>query len=115
MPCIKCNLNVKVSNKITENIKTKLGKSIELILRKNESWLMVIFNDDLKMYFRGSKDELVAFIEVKLFVKNDMSNAYPKLISEITKIFCEELDIKPTNVFVKIDETYNWGYDGKML
>ena len=115
MPCIKCNVNVKIPNDIKESIKTKLGKSIEIIPGKSENWLMLVFNDNSKMYFRGRDDVPMAFIDIKLLVRNDVSDAYPELISEITKIFSKELNIESTNIFIKVDETFCWGYDGKML
>lgn len=51
-------INSKISTSLTEaqesEIKTRLGQAIQTIPGKSENWLMVGFEPDYKLYFRGS-------------------------------------------------------------
>ncbi|OPJ64647.1 phenylpyruvate tautomerase MIF-related protein [Clostridium oryzae] len=111
MPCIQTKVNVKISEEKEEVIKSKLGKAIELIPGKSESWLMVSFEDECKLYFKGSKDDKIAFVEVKIFGKAS-DKAYDDLTAAITDILHEELDISPLNIYVKYEEVDHWGWNG---
>lgn len=111
MPCIQTKVNVKIPKDKETAIKTKFGKAIELLPGKSESWLMLSFEDECDLYFKGKNDEGMAFVEVKLFGKaNDA--AYDKLTAAITKILNEELNISPANIYVKYEETEHWGWNG---
>lgn len=111
MPCIETKVNVKIPKEKEEAIKAKYGKAIELIPGKSESWLMVTFEDEAKMYFKGSNDGGIAFVEVKLFGKAS-ADAYSKLTGAITDILNEELGISPSKIYVKYEEVANWGWNG---
>ena len=60
MPFININTNVSVSKEQEVAVKTRLGKAIELIPGKSESWLMVGFEGEHPLYFRGSDSERIA-------------------------------------------------------
>lgn len=110
MPCIETKVNVKISKEKEEALKTRFGKAIELI-GKTESWLMLSFQDDCRLYFKGSQPPM-AFVEVKLFGKAG-ADAYGKMTAEITKILKEELSLEPSNVYVKYEEVDHWGWNGR--
>ena len=105
-------INVKTNNIIPidkeEAIKDKIGKEITLI-GKTENWLMVDFNDNCHLYFKGSTVEPIAYVEVKLY---GTSTEYNELTGAITSILEEELGIKPENIYISYFETQNWGYGG---
>ena len=63
MPFINTKISVKLTNEKEQIIKEKLGKAIELIEGKTEEWLMIGFEDNYKLYFKGEELEKVAFIE----------------------------------------------------
>lgn len=111
MPYISTKTNVTISKDKEKAIKTKLGKAIELIPGKSENWLMLSFEDQCSLYFKGSSDQPIAFVEVKLFGSAN-SSAYDKLTSAITNILKEELEIAPNQIYVKYEEVQNWGWNG---
>lgn len=111
MPYISTKTTVKLSNEKCEAIKARLGKAIELIPGKSENWLMLSFEGDSVMYFKGKNDRPLAFVEVKLFGKAS-GNAYDRLTKEITDILGDELNIQPDCIYVKYEEASTWGWNG---
>lgn len=113
MPFINTKVNVKISDSVLENLKTKYGKAISLIPGKSEEWLMLNFEDDCRMYFKG-KAAPMAFIEVKIYGKGT-PEGYKNLTAELTNIISGELNIKPEQVFIKYEEIGVWGWNGNNL
>jgi len=111
MPYINTKTNIMISQEKEVAIKKKLGKAIELIPGKSENWLMVSFEDQCSLYFKGESDKAIAFVEVKIFGSSSGST-YDKLTGAITNILNEELGIKPNQVYVKYEEVSNWGWNG---
>ena len=112
MPFIGSKVSVKISKEKEELIKSKLGKAIELIPGKSETFLMIGFEDEYPLYFAGEKLEKGAFIEVKIFGKAS-EDAYANLTSAICNIYEEELGIPQTKIYVKYEEVNEWGWNGK--
>ncbi len=111
MPFIQTKTNVKITKEKEEVIKAKLGKAIELIPGKSEGWLMLSFEDDCRLHFKGNNQAGIAFVEVKLFGKAS-SEAYNKLTAEISGVLHQELAISPTQIYVKYEEVSHWGWNG---
>jgi phenylpyruvate tautomerase PptA (4-oxalocrotonate tautomerase family) len=111
MPFINTKTNVSIPRDKEESIKEKLGKAIELIPGKSEGWLMVSFEEQCTLYFKGKGDSAIAFVEVKLFGSAN-KGAYDKLTSAITNILNEELDIEPSQIYIKYEEVSHWGWNG---
>ena len=111
MPCIQTKVNVKITKEKEELIKVKLGQAISLIPGKSESWLMLSFEDECDLYFKGDNQQGIAFVEVKLFGKAS-NEAYDKLTSAITEILSQELNISPPQIYVKYEEVSHWGWNG---
>lgn len=111
MPFIKVKTNVKITQDNQESIKTKLGKSIELIPGKTESRLMISFDHECKMYFKGENSEPMAFVEILLFGSSTKS-AYSNLTAAVTEILHQDISIAPQNVYVKYEECEHWGCNG---
>ncbi|MBL4934114.1 MULTISPECIES: phenylpyruvate tautomerase MIF-related protein [Clostridium] len=111
MPFINSKVSVKLSKEKEEVIKDRLGKAIEIIPGKSENWLMLGFEDNYKLYFKGENLEKGAFIEVKIFGKAS-KEAYNKLTTAICDIFYEELAIPVDKIYVKYEEVDNWGWNG---
>lgn len=110
MPYINTITNVRISNDNEKNIKSKFGEAIK-ILGKSESWLMLNFVDNQRMYFQGDNSKPMAMIEVKLFGKAS-ANAYDNMTSTITDIVSKELNISSNQVYVKYEEVSHWGWNG---
>lgn len=111
MPFIDSKISFAVTKQQKEQVKEKLGKAIELIPGKSESWLMVGFQDEYSLYFKGEEAKKAAFVEVKIFGKasnRDFSN----LTKEICKIYEEILDIPQDEIYIKYEEVSQWGWNG---
>ncbi len=107
-------INTKYSSAITpdqeEKIKSALGQAVSN-LGKSESWLMVGFEPNCSLYFKGEKSEKIAYVEVSLF-GNASRAAYDKMTGEICKILGDVLGVPADKVYVKYSPTDNWGWNG---
>ena len=107
-------INVKYSSEITPeqetNIKSALGGAIGTV-GKTENWLMVGFEKNVSLYFKGEKSEKIAFVEVSLY-GSAPKPAYDKLTSEICAILGKELGAPADKIYVKYSPTDNWGWNG---
>lgn len=110
MPFIDSKVSVSISEEKRDIIKTKLGEAIT-ILGKSESWLMVGFEDNYCLYFKGDQNAPTAIVEIKLFGKAS-SDAYNKMTASVCQIFNSELGIPSDRIYVKYEEVANWGYNG---
>lgn len=111
MPFINSKITLKVEKEIQDVIKERLGKAIELIPGKSESWLMVGFEDEYSLYFKGQDCEKAAFVEVKV-LGTVTKESYDQLTAEICKIYKEVLDIPGDQIYIKYEEVSHWGYNG---
>lgn len=111
MPYINTKLNIELPKDKEISIKEKLGKAIALIPGKSENWLMLGFEDQGRMYFRGDGAQPMAFVEVKGYGKSS-KDAYNKLTAEITQILNSELSIATDHIYVKYEECEYWGWNG---
>ena len=113
MPFINSKVTVKISPEKEESIKKKFGQAVA-ILGKSEGWLMVGFEDEYTLYFKGDKCEKAAFVDVKLF-GSASSQAYDQLTGEICRIYEEELGIPAANIYISYQGTSDWGWNGGNL
>lgn len=109
MPLITTKVSTEISKEKEVSLKDKFGKAIELI-NKSESWLMVDFQENCHLYFKGS-DESCAMLEVDLFGKATDSG-YDALTEKLTEIVETELGIDRSRIYVKYNEISHWGYSG---
>lgn len=114
MPFIDSKVSISISEEKEQELKARLGQVITLIPGKSESWLMVGFQDNYHLYFRGDNSQPAAFIEVKIYGSENPS-AFEALTVEITKIFSEVLDIAPDHIYIKYEVVANWGWNGRNL
>ncbi|AKN30667.1 hypothetical protein Ccar_07415 [Clostridium carboxidivorans P7] len=114
MPYINSTLTVKLSEEKKEVIKSKMGKIISEIPGKSEEWLMVGFNDNYSLFFRGNKMDKAAFVEVKIF--GTAEKRYKEAItSKICELFEDELSISKDSVYITFSEVKDWGWNGSMF
>lgn len=111
MPFINSKISFTVTKQQEEQVKEKLGKAIELIPGKSESWLMVGFEDEYSLYFRGEATQKAAFVEVKIFGKASESD-FANLTKAICSIYEEVLGIPQDYIYVKYEEVSHWGWNG---
>ena len=111
MPFINSKVSTKISPEQETELKTRLGEAIALIPGKSENWLMVCFEPEAHLYFRGDNSEVAAFVYVSVY-GSENPTAFSLLTGEICKIFNEVLGIKSDHVYVKYSTTNNWGWNG---
>ncbi|WP_133014818.1 phenylpyruvate tautomerase MIF-related protein [Clostridium cuniculi] len=111
MPFINSKITTKLTKEKKDLIKSELGKIITNIPGKSENYLMIGFEDEYSLYFRGEELQYGAFVEVKIFGKADK-----KYLEMITKDICnlyeKELNIPQDCIYVKYEEVDNWGFNG---
>lgn len=110
MPFINTKVNVSVPAAKKDAIAARYGKAASII-GKSESWLMLGFEENCSLYFRGDSSAPIAYVEVSLY-GGSSSSAYSALTAEITKILGDELAISPDHVYVKYSPTSDWGWNG---
>lgn len=114
MPYINSTLTVKLTDERKDAIKSKLGQIISEIPGKSEEWLMVGFNDNHTLYFRGDKKEKAAFVEIKIFGTADKKHK-EAITSKVSSLFEEELAIPKDSIYIIFDEVKDWGWNGNMF
>lgn len=110
MPFINTRTSAEISKEQEILLKEKMGKAISLI-GKSESWLMLNFEDNCRLYFKGDNSKNMAIVEVALFGKANNSQ-YDALTEKLTEEISEVLKIDPSNVYIKYEEVEHWGYNG---
>lgn len=110
MPFINTKFTGEINEAQQEAIKTALGKAVE-VLGKTESWLMVGFEQDCALYFRGNKPASAAFVEVSIYGKASPA-ACDSMTAEICRILTRELAVPADMIYVKYSPTEQWGWNG---
>ena len=111
MPYINLKTNIKITEEREVVLREELGRAIETIPGKTEAWLMLGFQDEMKMAFRGETDPL-AMIEVDLYGKADPAY-YDIFTRRVCDITSATLSIPGERIYVKYSEVEHWGYDGE--
>lgn len=109
MPFINTNTNVNVTDEQREQLKAELGKAIECV-GKSESWLMLSFEDNCKMYFKGDSSSPMAFVDVSVF-GNSTDSGCQAMTKELCRIYKDILGISPDKLYVKYSGTTQWGWN----
>lgn len=111
MPYIRTTVSKEITQENIENLKAKLGQAIALIPGKSENWLMLAFEDNVNMYFKGDCSEDYAYVEVSLF-GSTTDAAYDRLTAAISEIINEEIGIDRANIYIKYEAADHWGWNG---
>lgn len=111
MPFIDTKTNVTICKEVEKSLTAEFGKAIELIRGKSEYWLMLSFDGDKMMAFRGS-DQPCAMVEVKIF-GSASDKEYSDLTKKLTEILSTHLPIPQDRIYVKYDEVSTWGLGGE--
>ncbi len=113
MPFINLKTNIKITEDREDILRKELGEAITVIPGKSEAWLMLGFQDEMKMAFRGDASPL-AMIEVDIYGKADPTY-YDILTRRLCDITSATLSIPGERIYVKYSEVDHWGYDGENL
>ncbi len=110
MPFINTKYSADMTAEQETAIKTALADAVQLI-GKTENWLMVGFEPNCSLYFKGEKSEKIAFVDVSLY-GNSSKSAYEQLTAAICKTLNSVLGVPADKVYVKYSPTENWGWNG---
>lgn len=111
MPFINSKISTGITKEQETEIKTLLGQAIQTIPGKSESWLMLGFEPEYTLYFRGDDSEPTAFVEVSVY-GSENKQAFSALTGKICEIFNKVLGISPDHIYVKYEAVANWGWNG---
>ena len=113
MPFINAKFSTTVSPEKELELKSALGDAITL-LGKPERYLMVEIEDNSRLYFGGKNDAPIAFFDVSL-LHSAPRKSYEALTQRLCGIAKDIMGVDGSNVYVKFEETENWGYDSFMF
>ena len=114
MPFIEVNASCGIDDTQEKIMKEQLGQAIEILPDMKEAYLMLLFRDHCRIYFRGSNEQKTAFVIVKRFgaIPALSSNALTGRISEILE---KTLGVLPENTYIQYEEVPYWGCRGRNL
>ena len=108
MPYIHIQTNRPIDKKQRETLTAALGKAVT-VLGKSEIWLMLRFEGDCDMAFRGRSDEPTAFVGVSLY---GQGRSLERFTGEVCRCLEDHLGIDPGNTYVRYVCTPDWGWNG---
>lgn len=112
MPFINIRTNFNIEDNKRSAIKSALGE-LAAIIGKSEQWLMVGFEQQTYMYFRGENVPM-AMVEVSMY-----GGASPEALNELTKqittLISDALYVDDTRIYVSYMMTPYWGWNGSNL
>lgn len=112
MPTIEIQTNVEVSQTAAQNVKTALGQIITCLPGKSESGLMVLVEDKLRMWFRGTDQTPMAIVEVKIFGDKVDKEGAENMTREVCALLQRELALDPKDIYVRYLALPDWGCNG---
>ena len=71
MPFINSKISTSVSAEQEQALKTRLGQAISIVPGKSENWLMLGFEPNYNLSFRGDNSEPLAMVDVSVFGDED--------------------------------------------
>lgn len=112
MPFIETKLNIRLTPEKEARIKEKLGQAIALFPGKSEYWLMLQFEDQCRLWFRGYNTFPIAMVEIQLFGSAEAAVS-EQMTKEVCRILSEELEISPEHIYVNYTFSDTWGWNGE--
>ena len=113
MPYISVNTTVALSEEQKDAVKTGLGQCITKLPNKTEKVLMVDISDRHTMYCGGSRQEKLAFIDVRMY--GDTEFEHKKSFTEaVFASVCETCGLAPNQIFMTITPFKEWGTGGSL-
>jgi phenylpyruvate tautomerase PptA (4-oxalocrotonate tautomerase family) len=110
MPYFEIKTSVKLDAERKEKICHELGRIIELVPGKSESWVMVQLQDGSDMCFAGDSTQPVAAVVLKTFGELE-SKYYDILSQEICQYIGKLLEVDPKRMYVTYEPVIHWGWN----
>ena len=111
MPMIITKTTATISDEQQCILTEAFGEAITLLPGKSEEWLMLSFEDNQRMAFRGTCENDLCYVEVNL-LGSAKREAYDNLTARLCEIISETLGIPSDGIYIKYEEAKTWGYDG---
>ena len=110
MPYISTTTNTKITKDKEAELTKALGEVMQRVAGKSEEWLMLSFNDNARMAFRGDNDDM-AILEVS-FLGQFTAEVYDALTEELCAVASRIIGVPTNRIYIKYCPTATWGYDG---
>jgi len=111
MPMIQTKVNVPISAEQEITLKEKFADAITCFPGKTEAWLMLSFEDNCRMFFKGENNKPMAYLEVALLGTVD-AGASSAMSGKICTALKEILSISPDCVYIRYIGAEHWGWNG---
>ena len=113
MPVIYTHASTPIPPTARESLKQTFGQAISLVPGKSESWLMVGFDENTPLYFRGDDSAPAAFVDVSIYGRGEPpASAFAELTPIITRALGEQLDIPADRIYIKYSQSEDFGWNG---
>ncbi|MCH4855894.1 phenylpyruvate tautomerase MIF-related protein [Bifidobacterium pseudolongum] len=112
MPVIHTHVSVPTTQEQRDTLKNLFGQAITAVPGKTENWLMCLFEDNVPMYFGGTDDAPVAYVEVNVFGTSVPKSAWEKLTPQIMDALQNTLDVPADRTYIRYTGTADWGWNG---
>ena len=113
MPFIRMSTNIEVNAAQESDLRSGLGRIIELIPGKSERWLMIEIVDNARLGLGGDTDTPAAIFTLKAFGKEQSNECYDALTEAICALCHDRLGILPDRIYVEYEVTGQWGWNGR--
>jgi phenylpyruvate tautomerase len=110
MPCLELTTNIRVQHKSA--LMRSLSDCVCTGLCKAETYMMVIINDEVPMFF-GGNEEPVAHVSLSaLGLKDDLIR---KLAGELTELIQTQAGIESQRIYIVFRDADpgKWAWDGR--
>lgn len=111
MPFIHTKTTKSITPDVEKVLTAELGRAITLLPGKTEEWLMLGFEGEAHMAFRGEMRDDLVFAEVKL-LGQATREAYDRLTAALCDIYHKALDVPTDGIYIQYVEAKTWGFDG---
>ncbi len=110
MPFINMKTTATLDNAKKETLSKELIRITRECLGKGENWVMTGFEDNAKLSFQGSNENIV-YVEVKAYGTPAAAGA-DKMTKGVCSLVEQELGIPANRVYVSYWGTDMWGWNG---
>ena len=111
MPFISVNTAAVLTKEQKDEIKTRLGRMIELLPGKAERGLMIDISCGHTLYYAGVEQPAGAFVDVRLY-KESPFEAKVAFNAELVDMLSQVAGINKESVYCNYLELPNWGGRG---
>ena len=111
MPFISVNVSGSLTKLQKDDIKSRLGKLIEILPTKSEKGLMVDISDNHSLYYAGEEMEKAAFVDLRLY-KESPFDEKREFFKKVCDMLAEVAGIDAGNIYCNMFELSNWGSRG---